>query len=702
MDAGLSCGFLALLLTAALWCPYRSARPARRRQLTRDRDAEIDAAAYAPPTRRFGPSFLSFHHRLHDCLHDSLHDRFHHRSHHGSHLRPFLARSPNAPVTGPVSGAHLPRWAALRRVVAIALCVTPLLSLCVEAHAIACEPAPNAAALAVCQREMQELNGRLRDLLVRFTEAHPDVRALRLVMLERGSACTSPTPPATAASGVACTATGSPSSTAHGAFREPAAVPRPGGPAATVTINMSALRQTLYGFGATQDLNVLANNRMSDDQWRRALNALAVDIGAHTGTAPPPVEYSKPRPLDSKSGFSRAIDFSGAQTLLRLTERFSPGAFGDLVANANIDTRRSHPWLNAIKATDPARYLEEVAAKALATVAFWHKQTGQEPEFLQLWNEPTSGNRELEGASVADMVAIIKHTGRALRKAGFAKVRLLVGNEETIGDSLRDLRAVIQDDEARSYVGALGYHVYPYGSDYSYLPRLLSNRAQGNAAGSADGRQELRQLSRRWGIPVWMTEVSNGYSPRGPREAKESYVPDSIDWIVGRAIHLHDEFRFAGASAYYGMLAMWTDAADRDHFPFGGSRNLRSEGDHLILVDTATDEVIITGMGRAIGHYGRWLKRGARYLDGESSSPFVLVSPFIDRGRLVAVLVNTAATSVRVTVRLQGATFAGSVTGEQTRAGAMRQAMPPFIAEGASLTIELAGWSVTSVAVPLR
>lgn len=507
-----------------------------------------------------------------------------------------------------------------------------------------------------------------------------------------------------AAAGEDCEPPGDTRSHERPADTPPPAARKAADPVAKITINTARVRQSLDGFGSAHYLNILADNRMTDDQWRRAVTGLVTEIGAVTGVGPPPVEYTIPKPLAPGIRFSRPIDFTGVETLFRLFNRFSPAGIGDLYPTANINTIWHHGWLTDLKSNDYPRYLDEIAGKAVATVADWATRNGREPEYLQLWNEPLSGNRELAGGTVEDLIASIKHTGKRLREAGYSQVRLVVPNEETVRRTLEDMRAIGEDEEALGYIGAIGYHVYPYGSHYSYIPCLLVTRAQGKLPDALiRERLELRSLSRRLGIPVWMTEVSNGYSPAGPRAAKESYVPDSIDWVIGRAIHIHDEFRYAGAAAFYGMLAVWTDAADREHFaPFGGSRNLRSDGDSLILVDTAADEVIITATGRAIGHYGRWLRRGARYVEAESSNPFVLVSPFLDRDRLVAVLVNTASTKSRVTITLEGSSFSGTVTGEQSRADAQWRTIPSFETEGSFLTLEVPGWSVITVAVPVR
>ena len=65
-------------------------------------------------------------------------------------------------------------------------------------------------------------------------------------------------------------------------------------------------------------------------------------------------------------------------------------------------------------------------------------------------------------------------------------------------------------------------------------------------------------------------------------------------------------------------------------------------------------------------------------------------------------LVNTASTKSRVTIALEGSSFSGALTGEQSRADALWQAIPSFETKGSSLTLEVPGWSVTTVAVLVR
>jgi hypothetical protein len=51
-------------------------------------------------------------------------------------------------------------------------------------------------------------------------------------------------------------------------------------------------------------------------------------------------------------------------------------------------------------------------------------------------------------------------------------------------------------------------------------------------------RRSLRDLGRKYALPVWMTEVSHGDVPAL-----------SFDGLLGRAIHIHDELVYANAAA---------------------------------------------------------------------------------------------------------------------------------------------------------
>ena len=87
---------------------------------------------------------------------------------------------------------------------------------------------------------------------------------------------------------------------------------------------------------------------------------------------------------------------------------------------------------------------------------------------------------------------------------------------------------------------------------------------------------------------------------------------------------------YADASAYYAMNAIWDLASHRDHFKGRGGDQpdaLFTEQDTVVLVDNDKQAVHITGMGYAIGHYARWIRRGAVRIEAERATPWYKSRP---------------------------------------------------------------------------
>ena len=98
--------------------------------------------------------------------------------------------------------------------------------------------------------------------------------------------------------------------------------------------------------------------------------------------------------------------------------------------------------------------------------------------------------------------------------------------------------------------------------------------------------------------------------------------------LRGRAIHIHDELEYADCSAFYGMLAIWDSKTHFEHTQ--GKRPFKSETDSVVVVDDEARTVTITGLGYAVGHYARWLNRGAVRVEVTTNDPLVLASAFVD------------------------------------------------------------------------
>ena len=271
----------------------------------------------------------------------------------------------------------------------------------------------------------------------------------------------------------------------------------------------------------------------------------------------------------------------------------------------------------------------------------------------------------------------------------------VVPAEETEQISLDDARAILADPLARPYVGAIAYHPYPYGSTYASVPNILATSGSGSAdRGKIAVRNQLRDLGAQYGVPVFMVEVSHSDVPFG-----------SFDGLRGRAIQIHDEMVYADVSAFFGMNAMWDSVTNDQHFAGRPNPGLFAETDTIVLIDDAAGQVFISEMGRAIGHYARFVPRGSVRVGASSDDALVQVTAFrVDaQDRLVLVAINNANAPRTLQVSLSGLALnaATPISGEQSTAGAYWQAVPTFAPTASGFTVVVPALSVTTFASAL-
>ena len=119
---------------------------------------------------------------------------------------------------------------------------------------------------------------------------------------------------------------------------------------------------------------------------------------------------------------------------------------------------------------------------------------------------------------------------------------------------------------------------------------------------------------------------------------------------------------------------------------------------------TFGSEAMNCQMGYAIGHYARWVRRGAVRIEAESSDPLVQVTAFRDDAdkRLVLVVINNAHESQQLSDQREGLILGGP---DQRRA-----IDRPCVLEGLAARrdraegrcpLDVPGLSVTSLAVPV-
>ena len=477
-------------------------------------------------------------------------------------------------------------------------------------------------------------------------------------------------------------------------------------PPVVITVESARGNQTLDGFGATHiPLVGISGDHLDPELRARAIQAVYGEVRLNTGNLAVGI-FEAPRGtirLGEKQanddgdpfhfnwdGFNFVISDVLKQKLIDPARRYG---FDDFYLGLEINVRWGSKWLKPIRNKDYIRYLDECAEQVLAAQIHWRDAYGIVPRYTQLFNEPTSGNSELDPGSIREIIDIIKRTGDRARKEGFADVKFVVPGEETEAISLRVAEAILADPDARQYVGAITYHSYPYGSTYSLIANILNTSGRGRPDPEKVAiRNRLRDLGKRYGKPVWMTEVSHGGVPAL-----------SFEGLLGRAIHIHDELVYADAAAYFAMNNL------RDTVPlYGHAVSLdpfADEGD-VAIVDIPARKVFITGMGYALGHYARWIKRGAVRIDATSSDPLVLVTAFRDdrEKRLVIVLINNEGHPSRLVVALRGLTSNVPLVfkGEQSTPQAAWAPVGPFVPDAASYTaITVPAKSVTTIAVNL-
>ncbi len=480
---------------------------------------------------------------------------------------------------------------------------------------------------------------------------------------------------------------------------------------ATITTDNAKAQQIMEGFGSTYQTLVYGGSlgdALTQSQRTRALDALFKQVKLTTGQVPaifeapfsstlsnffPNQANDNNDPLDlNPHGFTSILGDTFKQKVIDIA-----GSVFNLYPDVRISTTTKSSWLSHIQGSDYERFLDETAEQVLAGITYWKTTYGSEPTYAMLFNEPLSGNVELGHASNQTLVDIIKRAGKRVRAAGFSKVKFIAPAEETEIKSLNAAKAILADPEARQYLGVISYHPYPYLSTYSWPPNILETSGKGQPDQSKIAvRNQLRNLAKQYGIKLFMTEVSSG-----PAAQSKPINPLSYDVFRARAIHIHDELMYANASAFFGMNSMWDAKSQKDHFKGRGFEDdlFASEGD-VVLIDNVADKIYITGMGRAIGHYARWVNKGAVRIEATSTDPLIQVTAFRDdrQKQMIWVVINNATSEKTLKFDVRGFSLGGSLSAEQSTTAAYWQKLPVFQTNSSgSFTIKLPPESVITI-----
>ena len=463
-----------------------------------------------------------------------------------------------------------------------------------------------------------------------------------------------------------------------------------------VGINVAMTHQVIEGFGvATNEyFDMVTRADLMGELRPRVIEAVYGQIGITMGhlDVSPYENFDASRNSTANDDSDPATTNWPAFNFVRsdgqksgIVDLARPYGFDNFTIHSGTNVRWADPWLADVRKKDYRLYLEEMAENVVVPLIYWRDKYGIVPKrWHHLFNEPTTGNVELASSSKQEVVDLVKAVGARFRREGFGDLRMVVASEETEEASLATARAILADSEARGYVGAISYHTYPYGSIYSDVNRILATSGQGKPdPGRIKVRNEIRDLAKQYGLQVWMTEVSNGRA--GP-----------LDSMRGRAIHIHDEMRYANASSFWAMFQAWDTFAQRG----------TCDEDCLVYFNRVRGTVTISGTGHAIGHYARWVKRGAVRIESETNDPLVLASAFRDdtQKKIIVVLINNHSEQLSISIsNASRGVFGRTISGEQSCAdGYWLPLVPTNTRDDGSVGILVPARSVTSLSIALR
>jgi hypothetical protein len=291
--------------------------------------------------------------------------------------------------------------------------------------------------------------------------------------------------------------------------------------------------------------------------------------------------------------------------------------------------------------------VDEMVENQLAVFLHYRDHLGITMKWVAPFSEPSGGGIDWR-ISVNQAVNVVKTLGSRLEANGFKDIRMIIPDCTNIKNSITYAKAILQDPDARNYVGAIGYHTYSTkDGGENPDPHWISLRRQ------------LRDLAASYGLPVRMTEYAN------------------IRGLMTRVNHIYNEFEYADSQTYFPMFI----GGHTDHHQLMNPPHVRrkSESDSGNIVFYTLDKRgRLAGWGPtkytgiAIGHYSRYALPGSVRLEAISRNIGIRVQAFRNDSerKLAIVIINneSSAEEVRFTLT-DGLMIKGLLRGDQTLEG---------------------------------
>ena len=242
-------------------------------------------------------------------------------------------------------------------------------------------------------------------------------------------------------------------------------------------------------------------------------------------------------------------------------------------------------WMGVSTANDAAEYAEWLLAMIKRCDAF-----GVRFPYVSISNEPSFTFNNMSGAFIRD---VIKNLGPRLRAEGFATM-IMLADDISPSSAAQVTRTVMADPAARTYVGAIGTHLYAEGMS------------------SMGG---LQALSAQYNVPLWMTEFSSGTN-------------GASSW----ANLMHELIGTFNVSAVNYMLAYsgtWGNA----QWGVGQLININQQGDSYAGYSINKEYYVM-------GQYSRFIKPGSVRIGVSGSTGGLKVTAFKNGSKIIIVVIN--------------------------------------------------------------
>ncbi len=373
----------------------------------------------------------------------------------------------------------------------------------------------------------------------------------------------------------------------------------------------------------------------------RLRSAMASGTGL-TGGNPPGIEPVNDNSDPNVTDLSK-FNFGGVDAHCGYINRLKPRG----VTTYFPSPGRRELWMGVVSHTnDAAEYAEWLYAQLERC-----RNLGVDFPYLSVSNEPSYVQNNMSGWFIRDVIKIL---GPKLQVNGFT-TKFVVSDDIRSTQAEQTMTAILSDPVARSYVGALAFHLYD---------EPISNVSK------------MKTLSQTYNLPLWMTEFSVGALPTAGLPATALSWGNLMQDLIGTY----------SVSAIDYLVAFFGQGGD------GGTL--------ISLLHNTTGAQEYTGYSiqkayYVTGQYSRFVLPGDTRILANSSNGSVKVTAFKNGPAMSVVAINTSSTTQSVQFNLSNLSVT-TLQAVRTSTSENWVVLPPVNISGGSFSVDLAPNSITT------